>query len=216
MAAPGLPYNAATEQHVPWRSAAAPALPACSACGNHRAAAAPSPSAGGGNWAAALPQAATVAAQPVAAAAAQASAAATAEAAPSGSRRPIEDLGADLRALWQVQDEFGHWIDYDPGFNASLEKAYQEGVEVIRHTPGKAVEFVFYILSFVHENSETRRRRVMRRLLIQGRMQDGHAGIVKHCEEYNNVYHALQESHRRQGRGARSRSGSRARSVTRG
>ena len=157
-----------------------------------------------------------MAAQPVAAATAQALAAATVEAVPSGSRRPIEDLGADLRPLWQVQDEFGHWIDYNPDFNAILEKAYQVGEEVLRHTPGKAVEFVYYIASFVQENSETRRRRVMRRLLIQGRMQDSHAGIAAHCEQYNNEYHTLQESHRRTGRAARSRSASRARSVTRG
>ena len=119
-----------------------------------------------------------------------------------------------MRALWQVQDEYEHWIDYAPDFNASLETAYQNGVELLRHTPGKAVEFVYYISSFVQENSETKRRRVMRRLLIQGRMQDGHAGIAKHCAEFNKEYHTLEQSHRRTGTN-RSRSASRARSVTR-
>ena len=86
---------------------------------------------------------------------------------------------------------------------------------MLRHTPGKAVEFVYYIASFVQENSETMRRRVMRRLLIQGRMQDSHAEISKHCEEHNEAHHTLEDSHRRTRRGSKSRSPSRARSMTR-
>ena len=211
---PMLPYNAATEHHVPWRASAAPALPSASSGGGTWAAAASSASSGGGTWAAAMPQASAAASQPVATAAAAHPVAATSAVSPA-TPGPAAHLGDDLRPLWQVQDEFGHWIDYDVACNTFLEKSFQEGLKCVQHTPGKAVVFTYFLSSFVQQNEETKKRRVMRRVLIQSRMQESLAEISKHCEEHNKDYHTLEDSHRRTSRVSKSRSPSRARSMTR-
>ena len=164
--------------------------------------------------AAALPQAAAAAAQPVAAAAAAQPVAAT-SAVSAATPGPAAHLGDDLRPLWQVQGEFGAWIDYDVACNTFLEKSFQEGLECVQRTPGKTVVFTYFLSSFAQQSEQTKRRRVMRRVLIQSRMQVSLAEIAKHCEDHNKQHHTLQESHRRTGQSARSRSGSRARSVTR-
>ena len=162
----------------------------------------------------ALPQAAAAAAQPVAAAAAAQPVAAT-SAVSAATPGPAAHLGDDLRPLWQVEDESSHWIDYDVAFNAFLEKSFQEGLESVQRAPGKTVVFTYFLSSFAQQSEQTKRRRVMRRVLIQSRMQVSLAEIAKHGEDHNKQHHTLQESHRRTGQSARSRSGSRARSVTR-
>ena len=103
--------------------------------------------------------------------------------APSGGvRGPVYPLGDDFRPQWQCQDENGRWIDYDATFNTTLENAYQNGQESIRHMPGRVVEFVYYLAGFLHENTETQRRRVMRRMLIQGRMSDNHQAALHRAQ----------------------------------
>ena len=125
------------------------------------------------------------------------------------------DLGGDLQPQWQWQDDWGSWSDYDAAFNKTLEEAYQDGQESISHIPGKKIVFVYYLASFIQENTETRRRRTMRRMLIQRTMQLSLESIKKSCDEHNVIYHTLEHAHRRTRPDARSRSGSRAKSQSR-
>ena len=191
----------------PWANYTGPRAPAEAAAARPwpSAAAAASPSVGTTPWAAALPQNACAASvsQPAAAAAA---------AVAVGGRKPLYDLGGDLQPQWQCQDEHGSWIDYAAAFNTTLETAYQDGQELIRYKPGKAVDFVYYLESFVQENQETLRRRTMRRMLIQRLMQRSLESIKKNCDEHNAINHTLDQAHRRTRPDARSRSASRTRS----
>ena len=194
----------------PWANYVGPRAPAQAAAAQPwpSAAAAASPSVGSTPWAAALSQNACAASvsQPAAVAAA---------AVAVGGKKPIYELGGDLQPQWQCQDEHGSWIDYDAAFNTTLENAYQDGQESIRHKPGKAVVFVYYLASFVQENTETLRRRTMRRMLIQRTMQLNLESIKKHCDAHNAANHTLEQANRRTRPDARSRSVSRPRSQSR-
>ena len=128
--------------------------------------------------------------------------------------QPAAHLVDDLRPLWQVRDDWSNWVDYDKDFSDFLELSYQKGEQSVQCIPGKNVQFTYFLPSFVQQNDETKRRRPMRRVLIQSHMQDSLPEILKHCDEHNAKYHSLEESHKRTGTN-RSRSTSRPRSVTR-
>jgi hypothetical protein len=105
-------------------------------------------------------------------------------------------------------------MDYDKDFSDFLEQSFQKGLQSVQCTPRTNVQFTYFLPSFVQQNDETKRRRGMRRVLIQSNMQDSLPEILKHCDDHNKTYHSLEASHRRTGTN-RSRSASRARSVTR-
>jgi hypothetical protein len=130
---------------------------------------------------------------------------------------PDDVLGDVMQVQWQVRDDEGHWIDYDKVANDLIEAGYQKRDEVVCHQPGAAVIFRYYTQAFIQESGETRKRRPMRRILIQEKMMLFGGSIVKSCDEHNTKFHKPEKSYERTGRTQhRPRSASRTRSFSRG
>lgn len=114
---------------------------------------------------------------------------------PAGSRAP--PLSGDLIALWQFEDDYGNWADYTPEFNELLEYRFQTGADFFKHIPGDYVEFIYHFVPFIQENTETHRRRPMRRVFVHVQMLQVVQETRRICEVHNTQHHSTAAAHDR-------------------
>jgi hypothetical protein len=118
---------------------------------------------------------------------------------------------------WQVEGDWaGMWTDYEPEFSTLLEDHFQtQSQEKFIYRPKDTVIFHYYPCSYVQENTETQKRRAMRRVFVDLVVQEWTAKeLMPRIKEHNTKHHSLAASHTRTG-GHRARSTSRTRSSPR-
>jgi hypothetical protein len=119
------------------------------------------------------------------------------------------DAGHGYYAIWQFELDANSWADYEPDFAVLLENHYKAHTAApLRARPGeRGVEFEYSTTEWYQLNTRSKKKRMIRRVIIPQAEFSALESMVPVFKEWNGQHHEARRGLPQDG--ARSRSGSR-------